>query len=78
MIVYYEGKQDKFDHNWDVYKTQISSIVKFPNDFELLTNNIEDISNEFGNNSIKVGKGLHKNDVTLYHLFLNIDYRVTS
>jgi len=76
IITYYKGKGDQFNTHWKQYKDDIASVIEFPTQFKLKRKTLEDLSKTFGNNSIKVGKGKHAGDVELYHIFINIDYKV--
>lgn len=76
VIVYYKGEQDKFHHYWNDYKNQLGGYIDFPEGYEVLNNGPEDISSEFGNDCIKAGKTIHENGTSLYHIFININYKV--
>jgi hypothetical protein len=74
MIVYYKGEQSKFEHYWEDYKDQICTKIDFPKRYEVINDYIKDISTEFGNDSVKIGKTTHKDGISLYHIFTNINY----
>ncbi|MES2430787.1 MAG: hypothetical protein V4556_07600 [Bacteroidota bacterium] len=76
MITYYKGKNDKFNSYWDGYKNDITSVIQFPEQFKIKNKILKDLSKSFGNNSIRIAKGNHDGGVTLYHVFININYKV--
>lgn len=76
VIVYYKGKQDKFNYYWNDYRNQLEGYIDFPKGYEVVNNDIKDISTEFGNDCVKAGKTIHKNGASLYHIFININYKV--
>lgn len=74
IIVYFKGEGDKFKENWENYKTDITTIISFPEGFELNVGSLEDISVKFGTDSIMVAKSIHGSGTRTYHLFININY----
>lgn len=76
VITYYTGNSEKYLTYWNQYKMDISSIVSFPLNYQMTEQYLTDISDTFGNDCIKVGVGKHSNNMLLYHLFININYRV--
>lgn len=72
MIIYYKGKD--YETSWTKYKSSVGKEIQFPAGHEMQFNELEDLSAKFGNNSIKVGKGIHVSDALLYHIFININY----
>ena len=76
MIIYYKGKD--YETSWTKYKSDVGKEIQFPTGHEMQFNELEDLSAEFGNNSIKVAKGIHASGVLLYHIFININYLLSK
>lgn len=72
MLVYYKG--NKFVSDWTKYKADVEQTIQFSNGYEMQSSMLEDLSTEFGDDSIRVGKGERKNGAVLYHLFINIEH----
>ena len=73
-LLYYEGNNSDFLNHWEIItqKTSNNSDVVYPQNFKCLS--CKDISNEFGNASIKVLKNTHENELEFYHIFVNLSY----
>lgn len=73
-LLYYEGNNSDFLNHWEIItqKTSNNSDVVYPHNFKCLS--CKDISNEFGNASIKVLKNTHENELEFYHIFVNLSY----
>ena len=73
-LMYYEGKNSNFLNCWRniIKKLSNNSDVVYPQNFRCLS--FKDISNEFGNASIKILKNTHENELEFYHLFVNLNY----
>jgi hypothetical protein len=76
IIIYYNGPGGKFDKYWNTYLNDIAERIKFPKNFELSEKGICDLSERFGTNSIKAARSDHESQVTIFHIFININYRV--
>lgn len=72
MIIYYKG--ENYEISWTKYKSDVGKEIQFPPSHEMQSNELEDVSAEFGNNSIRVAKGIHVSGALLYHIFININY----
>jgi hypothetical protein len=77
MIVYYLGDRTNFQGDWEAYRGNCASVIKFPEGFDMLSRGWEDMP-EFTTDTIKVGKTMHAGGCTLYHLFINICYLVAK
>ena len=73
-LMYYEGDNSDFLKHWEIIaqKSSNNSDVVYPQNFKCLSS--KDISNEFGNASIKVLKNTHENELEFYHMFVNLSY----
>ena len=74
VIVYFKGDGNKFNQNWENYKTDISTAISYPDGFEIQPGSLEDISEKFGTDSIAIAKSFHGASTSIYHLFININY----
>ncbi|MGE0931994.1 hypothetical protein [Peijinzhouia sedimentorum] len=79
-LVYFQGKQSDFQKNWDAYHTDTLTTIQYPNGFELDTNQVVDVTKDFQRekSGIKIGKAHHKDGVVIYHIFVNINYKVNA
>ncbi|UPT69023.1 MAG: hypothetical protein M0D57_10560 [Sphingobacteriales bacterium JAD_PAG50586_3] len=75
IIIFYEGGTLKFAPDWEIYKSTIEKEVLYPEPYELIS--IDEISEEFDIESIKVAKCTHNNNIPLYHIYINMKYLVT-
>ena len=78
ILVYDIGIEgDDFNKKWLHYKTKIIPKARF-NDVYKLVSPINDLTVEFGmeNSAIKVGQSLHESGVIIYHIFININYKL--
>ena len=73
-LMYYEGDNSDFLKHCEIIaqKSSNNSDVVYPQNFKCLSS--KDISNEFGNASIKVLKNTHENELEFYHIFVNLSY----
>lgn len=77
IIVYNTGEEKgkSFDENWVKYYDDITKI-KYPADYEF--EKIEDITDRFNSklSAIKIANTIHKSGTVIYHIFININYKV--
>lgn len=77
IIVYDIGEVDRksFDDNWGKYYNDVTKI-QFPVGYEF--EKIEDITNDFNSklSAIKIAKSTHKQGIIIYHIFININYKL--
>ena len=77
IIVYDTGEEKgkSFDENWVKYYDDITKI-KYPADYEF--EKIEDITDRFNSklSAIKIANTIHKSGTVIYHIFININYKV--
>ncbi|ADL25809.1 hypothetical protein FSU_3258 [Fibrobacter succinogenes subsp. succinogenes S85] len=73
-LMYYEGKNDEFFSKWDVIKKYVTDNTKvnYPLNYGIIDQ--QEISNITQNNSIKVLKCVHENNLEFYHIFANFSY----
>ncbi len=70
-LIYYQN--DNFNKDWSSFLNEVLPSIRYPKDFNL-KGNVKDITNEFGNNSVKVAIANHESALTVYHIFINLNY----
>jgi len=73
IVVYYQGKEEKFDYNWAGYKENILKI-DFPKDRALEEPKLPfiDLSAEFDNvQKFRIAKTCHKGNFEMYHIMVD-------
>jgi hypothetical protein len=76
IIIYYQGKNDKFNYNWEGYKENIKKII-FPKARTLKKpkSPFIDLNGEFDNiQSFKVAKTCHKGNFEMYHIMVDFSH----
>lgn len=79
VLIYDTGRKgNDFQKNWLDYSQTIIPKVKFPKGYELI-GDLKEVEKdfEFGISAIKVGVTNHASKTKLYHVFVNIDYKVS-
>lgn len=76
VIVYFQGT--KFESKWKEYSENIVPKLKYPTGYEISSQQVDDLSKEFGydKSAIKIGRSVHRLDVPMYHVFVNINYKI--
>lgn len=79
-LVYDTGEQENdFEKNSTHYAEKIIPIADYPAGFEFNEAiNVKEVSRDFGieKSAIKVFTSVHGTGTTLYHLFVNINYKI--
>jgi len=73
IIVYYNGKN--FSSHWNDYKTNIVSAIQYPQGFPL-TGTVTEINEPFTNHSVQAIKTKHGNETEVFHLGINLNYKI--
>ncbi|MFA7381423.1 MAG: hypothetical protein WC150_13280 [Bacteroidia bacterium] len=78
VLSYYMGKKGEFDTTWRKYANEIVPDIKYPTGFKMVGKNLTDVTTKFDykNSAIKIGKAKHGKECLVYHLFVNINYRI--
>jgi len=76
LVTYYRGNPKNFDRSWAGYSNVITNSIKFPDGYEPRSKNVMSVKHPF-NDAIRVGKTIHKKDILLYHLFINVNYKLS-
>ena len=79
-LVYFQGKQSDFQKAWNAYYTNTLTAIQYPTGFEIGTNQVIDVTEEFRREQtgVRVGKAHHKEGVMIYHIFVNINYQINA
>ncbi|SNB33812.1 hypothetical protein [Flavobacterium psychrophilum] len=77
-LIYDLDTYDKFDGKWNTYLSETVSKVKYPVSYEIDTTQTKDVTEEFDykNSAIKIGKTTHGENTKIYHLMVNLKYKV--
>lgn len=78
ILTYDVAENSKSKSNWSSYLNKVLPETHFPIGYKFIS--CEDVTNEFGykNSAIKIAKSIHEGEVTLHHVFVNINYKVNS
>jgi hypothetical protein len=78
VLVYFKGKQRNFDGKWKKYSDGLVPGLKYPTGFEITSKAVDDLSNKYGfkESAIKIGKSEHGAGRYLYHIFVNLNYKI--
>ena len=68
---------EDFKKSWNKYSREIVVKTNYPEAFKL-KGELKEISKEFdlANSGVKIGKTTHANGTFLYHVFINVNYRI--
>lgn len=75
IILIYNLNHDNFENNWAEYITEIVPKASYPNDCDFKSINDATSLFEYENSAIKIAQSNHGKDITMHHIFVNIDYR---
>lgn len=73
VLAYYSGSD--FPSHWKDYKTNILPNIEYPEGFPI-SGAIEEIDEPYTNASIKAALVNHGDDTRVYHVFININYKL--
>lgn len=79
-LLYYDtdcSNHKRFEKNWKDYKDDILPKTTFPEPMTL-NSRLEEISDQYDlkNSAIKIGKTIHGTGTVMYHIFVNINYKL--
>lgn len=75
-LVYFEGGSAKFEKAWTKYKEVVRDKIVFPKDFLLKDKQQKEITKPGKHQGIRIAKAVHGKNTTVYHLFIDIAYRI--
>ncbi|MCG3165595.1 MAG: hypothetical protein POELPBGB_01363 [Bacteroidia bacterium] len=80
VLIYSLYPSENFEKKWIEYAQTTIPELKFPTGFEINSKFVEDVSKQFQfeNSAIKIGKSIHGSDSSLYHIFVNIKYKIST
>jgi len=75
-LIYHDKPHAKFEINWKKYTQEWIPNLKFPKDYTLIGDQLEDVTDqfEFNHSAIKVGKMSFTNGIIIYHVFVGVNY----
>ncbi|WDO12380.1 hypothetical protein MH928_13735 [Flavobacterium sp. WW92] len=76
IIVYYKGRSANYKKAWKSYKSVVDDFIEFPNGYAIVGRFVEEINGYGANDSLKIGQTVHENGTILYHIFININYKL--
>ncbi|NEN25412.1 hypothetical protein G3O08_18095 [Cryomorpha ignava] len=78
ILIYDLGDSIQAGINWTKYLNSILPETDYPNEFKYISS--KDVSIDFGhkNSAIKIAQSIHEGDMTLYHIFVNLNYNVNN
>lgn len=77
-LIYDLGTQTNFEQKWDTYLNDTTSKINYPDGFEIDIVKTKDVTDEFDykNSAIKIGITTHGGNTNIYHLMVNLNYKV--
>ncbi|MBB6107681.1 hypothetical protein HDF23_000411 [Mucilaginibacter lappiensis] len=75
MATYYQGDAENFNAAWSSYKDVVQNFIEFPADYEL-KDKLKEIDHVKTNASLKLATSEHGTETILYHIFVNINYKL--
>lgn len=80
ILIYDLGLQSKFENRWKKYMMETLPKLNYPKSFEIDSSNTKDLTNDFNYNAsaIKIGKTVHGKNATIYHIMINLKYKVNN
>lgn len=77
ILVYYVDKMTDFESKWKEYSETIVPGINFPVGYEMTGGALNDLTEKFGykGTAIKIGSASHGTSTTLFHVFINVNYR---
>lgn len=75
ILAYYNG--NNFTVHWHDYKDNVVPNITYPEGFPLC-GEIEEINEPYTNNSIRILLAKHGDDTKVYHVLINLSYKISS
>lgn len=78
ILIYDLGTQGRFKKKWQKYLNDTLPNLKYPKGFEIKTSKSKDLTDElnYEESAIKIGFTSHGNDTAIYHIMVNLNYKV--
>jgi hypothetical protein len=78
ILIYDKRLYRNFDKNWNNYKNTTLPKIKYPLGFDLKKSKWKELTGRFGHKSsgIKVGCSKHGKDTKIFHIMVNLNYRI--
>jgi len=75
LLTYFKGGTNKFYDAWNSYQAVVEDFIEFPDGYAL-SGQVQPVSSQPDHDGICIGISNHGTDTRLYHLFINVDYRL--
>lgn len=75
MINYFLGESENFDNTWVSYLNIVEDFIEFPSGYELTGKAMQPDRSKM-NTSVKLAITEHASGTRLYHIFININYKL--
>jgi len=78
ILIYDRNENKNFDKNWDKYVNDTLPSLSYLPGFDLKKTEWKELTNKFGykSSAIKVGSTRHGKTTTIFHIMVNLNYRV--
>jgi len=76
LLIYFKGATDKFADAWSKYCGVVEDFIEFPKNY-LPSGKVTQLAIGQPHDGILIGSTLHGKGTQLYHLFVNVNYRLT-
>ncbi|WP_184541946.1 hypothetical protein [Mucilaginibacter sp. FT3.2] len=75
LLIYYKGDTNNFDSSWESYIDVVEYFVDFPQGYKNPGKVVEITLSDLSD-TILLGKSIYGADIELYHIFINVNYRL--
>jgi len=75
IISYYKGGPESFVKGWESYIQVVEDFIEFPILYPLV-GKVTELKKDVLNGPIRIGKSLHGGNTELYHIFINVNYKL--
>lgn len=78
ILIYDKRKFQNFDTNWNKYKNDVLPNLSYPTEFVVKKSKWKELTKRFGykSSAIRVGSSNHGKGTKIFHIMLNLNYRV--
>jgi len=74
-LIYYKGNQRNFNTKWNYYTKKIVATSEYPESFSIDVTKTEELV-DLNTTSIKIASTKHGENTTIYHIMVNLNYKV--
>jgi len=78
ILIYDQGTQGRFEKKWTKYLNETLTKVVYPSDFGIKPSKTKDLTLDYNYaaSGIKIGATFHGTETTIYHIMVNLNYKV--